>query len=282
MHVSQQLVLYYIRTKFKFLSTISKRKAAEHAFELFCTPQARNKKKLPPIFEKAEVLNFPFLDYAVTGYRWNHPSEKKILILHGFESTITNFDRYIKPLISLGYEVLGFDAPAHGKSAGKRINAMVYKQLIREIEHRYGPVTNFLAHSLGGLAVCLYLDETPHDGRWKLVLVSPATETTTAINTFFEILKIDSSVREEFDSIIQEKSGHPPEWFSINRMAPNINSKTLWLHDKDDQLTPYQDMAPLMQRGFQHFHFHISEGLGHRRIYRDNKSFKAIISFFES
>ncbi|HVE61124.1 MAG TPA: hypothetical protein VNA26_04850, partial [Chitinophagaceae bacterium] len=64
-------------------------------------------------------MNFEFDKYRIQGYCWNGNSEKKILILHGFESSIVNFDRYVKPLINLGYCVMGFDAPAHGKSSGK-------------------------------------------------------------------------------------------------------------------------------------------------------------------
>src|SRR5215212_1427487 len=128
MHLAQRLVLKYVQTKLKLLSSLSKRKAAEKAFQLFCTPQHRNKKKLPPVFEKAEKLQFLFEGNMVRGYRWNHPSDKKLLILHGFESSVVNFDRYINPLIKKGYEVLAFDAPAHGRSTGKTFNALLYKE----------------------------------------------------------------------------------------------------------------------------------------------------------
>ncbi|HZH01135.1 MAG TPA: hypothetical protein VEY32_08635, partial [Flavisolibacter sp.] len=60
MSINQRLALKYIRTKFNILSSLSKRKAAEKAFQLFCTPQYRNKKKLPPIFEKAESIRFKY------------------------------------------------------------------------------------------------------------------------------------------------------------------------------------------------------------------------------
>jgi hypothetical protein len=58
MKLSQRLALKYIRTRLKLLSSISKKKAAEKAFELFCTPQQRNKKALTKIFEQAESLHF--------------------------------------------------------------------------------------------------------------------------------------------------------------------------------------------------------------------------------
>ncbi|MDQ3681639.1 MAG: hypothetical protein M3352_01035 [Bacteroidota bacterium] len=105
MRLNQLLALKYVRTKFKLLSTISKRKAAEKAFILFCTPQYRNKKNLLRIFEKAVILNFKFEDYKIQSFCWNKNAKKKLLILHGFGSSIVNFDRYVKPLINFEFHI---------------------------------------------------------------------------------------------------------------------------------------------------------------------------------
>src|SRR6266542_157672 len=138
MALSKQLALKYVRTKFKLLSTLSKRKAAEKAFELFCTPQLRTKKNLPAIFEKSEKIEFSFEKNIVRGYQWNNPSQKRALILHGFESSVINFKNYVEPLIEKGYEVLAFDAPAHGRSSGKTITVITYKNLVHYIWNHYG------------------------------------------------------------------------------------------------------------------------------------------------
>jgi hypothetical protein len=60
MRLSQRLVLKYIKTKFIILSLFSKRLAAEKAFQLFCTPQYRNRKKLPRILSRPKVYSSPF------------------------------------------------------------------------------------------------------------------------------------------------------------------------------------------------------------------------------
>ena len=279
MSLGQRLVIKYVRTKFGLLSALSKRKAAEKAFQLFCTPQSRNKKKLPPIFEKAEKLHFSFEGNTVRGYRWNHPSDKKVLILHGYESSVINFDRYVKPLIRKGYEVLAFDAPAHGRSSGKMVNVLQYKNMIHYIHKNYGPIHSFLAHSLGGLTVSLFLEEIPHDETYKIVLIAPATETKRAADNFFKFLKLDPEVRLEFDRQILQLGGKPTEWYSVARAAKNITAQVLFLQDTQDDLTPISDVKPIMDKNYPNFHFIISEGLGHRRIYRDNKSFKAIMDF---
>jgi pimeloyl-ACP methyl ester carboxylesterase len=279
MALKKQLALKYVQIKFKLLSSVSKRKAAEKAFELFCTPQLRTKNDLPAIFEKSEKIEFPFEENIVRGYRWNHPSPKKVLILHGFESSVTNFEKYIEPLIEKGYEVLAFDAPAHGRSSGKTINAVMYKEFVKYIWNNYGPIDSFLTHSFGGLALCLAIEEIPHSASVKIVLVAPAAETKTAIDHFFRLLKLDRGVRKEFDNIITEIGGKPPEWYSVSRIAPEIKGQVLFLQDKEDPMTPLSDVKTIMDKNYPNFHFVISEGLGHRRIYRDEQSLKKIMEF---
>ena len=279
MRFSQRMVLRYIRSKFALLSALSKKKAAREAFHLFCTPQYRNRKKLPPIFEKGEKLQIRFEGYTLQGYRWNAGAEKRALILHGFESSVINFDRYIKPLTKKGYEVLAFDAPAHGRSSGRTVNVLLYRDMIAKINATYGPVHVFIAHSLGGLALSLFMETHPHDAYTKMVLIAPAMETVRAIDNLFTFLRLDAGVRAEFDKLITAIGGQPPEWYSITRAAAHIRAQVLFLQDKDDDMTPLADVVPLMEKKYRNIAFRISEGLGHRRIYRDNHSFKAIIDF---
>ena len=273
------MVLKYLRTKFVFLSSISKRKAAEEAFKLFCTPQARQKRVLPGVFANAEKLEIAFQQYTLRGYRWNTGSQKKVLILHGFESTVANFENYIEELVKKDYQVLAFDAPAHGFSSGKTIDAVIYKNLVQFIWTNFGPIDSFLTHSFGGLALCLALEEIPHSPLIKIVLIAPAVETKTAIDNFFAFLQLPSSLRAEFDAIIKMRGGHSPEWYSIARMAPQIKGEVLFLQDMDDVLTPFSDVKPIIDRNYSNFNFIVSEGLGHRRIYKDERTMQRILEF---
>ena len=277
--LAQKIALRYYKAKFKLWSAVSKRKAAEKAFELFCTPQSRNKKELPKIFEQAENLHFKLGADNIKGWRWNKKAGRRVLILHGYESSVTNFDRYVKLLIKKGYEVLAFDAPAHGRSGGKKINAPLYKEMIQEIHQQYGPVESYMAHSFGGLAVCLALEEMSDTTDYRLALIAPATETTTAIDTFFSFLQLDKLLRQEFDKIIIKKGGVSPEWYSIKRAMKHIKAKVLWVHDEYDDVTPITDVLKVKEENYLNIEFVFTKGLGHRRIYRDNKVIQTIIDF---
>lgn len=279
MKLAQQLVIGYYRAKLNLFAKLSKRKAAEKAFELFCTPYTSNKKKVPALFDQAEKLHLKFEDYQLVGYRWNHPQPKKALILHGFSSTIKKFDHFVMPLVKKGYEVIAFDAPAHGDSSGKTINGFQYRDTINAVYERFGPIQSFIAHSFGGLALSLFMQDQVYQDHKKLVLIAPATETDSALSSFASTLKINDEVREEMRKIIFEKSGYTADKISIRSAAQKIQAEVLWIHDEDDDVTPWADAEKIQQDNHANFQFMITKGLGHRRIYRDNNVKKAIMEF---
>ena len=275
-------MLRYLRTKFKVLSAISQKKAAREAFKLFCTPFIMPVKQPSSIFDTAEFLDLNLNNNILKGYRWNYPSEKKILLLHGFSSGAKNFHHFVTPLIKKGYEVMAFDAPAHGISEGTTVNAVDYADMIKKIIELFGPVKNFIAHSFGGLAVCLALEEIVHDENTKLVLIAPATETTSAVDHAFKLLKIkNNGVRKEFNKIIYSINGKPTEWYSVKRALKKLEAKIIWVHDKEDDTTPFKDVENVMKEKFLNVQFEITKGLGHSRIYRDPQIVGLVVDFFK-
>jgi pimeloyl-ACP methyl ester carboxylesterase len=284
MKLKQRLGITYIQTKIKLTALVKKKKAAEQAFQLFCTPFAKTKRKEEP--KNAEALQFTLNNKTVKGHRWNHPptgpcgQQKKALILHGFSSSAHKFDRYVAPLIKKGYEVLSFDAPAHGDSEGTTTNAVEYSDMIKKVMELYGPINSFIAHSFGGIALSLAMENIPHDEQTKIVFIAPATETTSAVDGAFAMLDIkDKAVRKEFDQLIFEMSGHNTEWFSIRRAVNNIPAQILWIHDEDDDITPLSDALKVKADNHSNINFVITKGLGHRKIYHDAEVKKAIINF---
>ena len=280
MNLAQKIAVASLRIKFQLLTVFSKKKAAQKAVQLFCTPQLRNKEELPPLFKESEKLYLDFNGVTLHGYRWNHPAKRKALILHGFDSSVVNFEQYVQPLLQKGYEVLAFDAPAHGQSGGDIITLPVYRDMILYIHEHYGPIQSFMAHSMGGLALSLAMEKIEHDDDFRLVLIAPATESTTAVDNFFKFLHIkDEDVRKLFNKLIVEMSGHPLSWFSITRAMHHIDAKVLWVHDDDDKITPLSDTFKIKEQNYPGVKFVITHSLGHRRIYRDQKVVNSVIDF---
>ncbi|RYY57183.1 MAG: alpha/beta fold hydrolase, partial [Chitinophagaceae bacterium] len=225
------------------------------------------------------VISTSFRNTAIRGYRWNKGAPVRALVVHGFESSVVNFETYVAALVKKGYEVLAFDAPAHGKSAGKRMHVLDYRDFLHFVQQEFGPATRFVAHSVGALALCLCIAETPDNRHMRLALIAPLTETTSTFRLFSEFLQLAPAVRKELDQIILSISGHNLQWFSVSRALAGIRSEVLWHHDRTDLITPFSDLAPVIASNHPNVDFVFTEGLGHRRIYRDEKVITRIIEF---
>lgn len=280
MKLAQRVVIGYYKTKLRTIGMVSPRMAAEKAFQIFCTPYTKGvHQKEPPIFHKAQTLSFSLDGLQIKGFHWlpEKPNGQKVLVVHGFSSYGYKFEKYVQPLLSAGFEVFLFDAPAHGLSEGKIINALIYKKCLAAIDEQFGKMDAFIAHSLGGLATSLLAEEL--QGNRKLVLIAPATETRTAVQGFYKMFKIKEPVRQEFELMIERMTGKTMDHFSIKRVMRNIQLPVLWIHDQQDRICPYADTLPVQKEGHPHIRFYITEGLGHNKIYRDQQVIKNVIGF---
>jgi pimeloyl-ACP methyl ester carboxylesterase len=275
------MMLSYFKTKIRLASLASVRWGAQIAFDMFSTPYRKSKKPKPTIFKQAENIKITVNDCQINGYKWNPSANKQLLILHGFESRAYKFDMYIAPLLNKGWGITIMDAKAHGKSEGKQIILPDYVAMIETLEKIYGKFSGYLAHSFGGIAVSLHLEKSPNDDA-KLALIAPATETETAILLFSKIVGLKAQVVNTIDDLILEKSGKPTSFYSLKRIVPTLNNKILWVHDQNDKITPLSDVQPLIDQHPRHVEFVITNGLGHSRIYKEEKVIDRVVDFLNT
>jgi pimeloyl-ACP methyl ester carboxylesterase len=280
---AQKLAINYYKAKLNLLNVVSPALAAHQAFDLFTKPYGKPRKaRRSSWFQKSEPLKLVSKGLNLTGYKWRAQpgNDRKLLIIHGFAGSVSSFDRYLGGLLHHGYDVYAYEAPGHGGSQGNRLNAVLYSDIINDIIKAHGPFDGFMAHSLGGLALTLALHHNQPDNNPAIVLIAPATESTTAANKFFEFLQLPESLRKSFEDHVMKRGGKPLEWYNIPRVLPDIKARILWVHDKEDTTTPIGDVYPLLQKNLANVHFHFTEGLGHSGIYRDNNVKRKIIDFF--
>jgi pimeloyl-ACP methyl ester carboxylesterase len=280
--LAQRLAVNYYRARLNLIHVLSPRWAANEAIDLFTRPYANTGKWKQRSFSDAEGLKLLMPGHLLHGYRWKAApdSEKRILLIHGFSGSVGSFYRYVHPLMRLGYDVYAYDAPAHGRSQGKRLSVLLYEQAISEIREAHGPFDGFVAHSLGGLSLMMNLHSRPADTNARVVLIAPATESKTAADHFFSFLQLPPSLRRAFENKIAERAGNPIEWYSISRVVQQVPTPILWVHDENDDTTPIRDVNPILAMQPPHVEFHITRGLGHSRIYKDNNVRRRIVRFF--
>ncbi|MCF3107918.1 alpha/beta hydrolase [Niabella sp. CC-SYL272] len=276
----QNFIKELYKTRIRLLALVSKKRAGNNAFRLFCTPLGKAGYALSPLLQSAEQLSLFYRQQHLKGYRWNKGGTRKLLIAHGFRSHVQRFEHLVPLLIEKGYEITAFDAPAHGRSGGKQINAVDYMQLVTGLTEQYGPFDSYIGHSFGGLAVALAVSEQPRNASVKMVLFAPAADTTGLAATFLQQMAItDPEIRQHFFNNVSRLSGKDLSWFTIKRCLPQLNSTVLWIHDKDDRITPVAEAYEIQELAPPQIRFIFTEGLGHSKIYRDPVVLEKVAGF---
>lgn len=275
---TEKILLAYYTFTLNTIAVFSKKRVAQMAFDLFSTPHRKQSSVAPPLFKAAEEFELTVNGLSTYGYKWNSSAPKKVLLVHGFESRAYNFERYVAPLLEKGYGVFAMDAKAHGKSEGKTIILPEYVDMLKLLEKEVGKFHGFICHSFGGLATCLYQDQFNHPDA-RIVLIAPATETSSSLTLFCRLFALKTSVEQAIHALILAKSGHEVGFYSVKRIAQKISNPILWIHDKNDTITPLEDVLPLIEKNPKNIEFMITTQLGHRRIYKDAAVMQKVIEF---
>ena len=78
---------------------------------------------------------------------------------------------------------------------------------------------------------------------------------------------------------IQTLSDQKIIYYSTSRAIAENKINTLWLHDEEDWICPYEDVKKIQEKQLNHVEFYITKGLGHSKIYRDSIVKEKIFNF---
>ncbi len=287
---SERMYLQYLRTKFTTLGMVSPPVAGKLAFDLFCTPYPKYKKrKAPAVFHQAKELNITLIGDGIKetgktnihGFEWNplKPNGQTVLIVHGYASYFYKFEQYIQPLLKQGFRVIGFDAPGHGLSEGKHINIVIYKHAIEHIIKELGPIDHFIGHSLGAITLAMLAETIENPSKHKFVLIAPATKTTSTFERYFNMMRFSPAIRTAFLDELEKRTKLPITYFEADRAIQNYGGDLLWVHDTEDLVCPFKDLVDFQKKAPKNIKFLITNGLGHNKLYKTPEIIDKIMAF---
>jgi len=200
---------------------------------------------------------------------WKWGSGPGILFIHGWNGRGVNFAYFFKPFIDAGYSVITYDAPAHGESGGQVTNYFELSDAVRaflNLSHGFN-IQGIIAYSIGASAAinCLSKDKPSVDA----VLIAPALKLKEILFNTFNHHGIPEMIYQSLVADMERYYGYDVNQDNPYVLAKTISTKMLIVHDKDDRTIPYGDSKILSEKTDNVF-LHTTEGLGHKRILRDN------------
>ncbi len=213
-------------------------------------------------------------------YRWGKGT-KTVLAVHGWAGRATQFRRFVKPFINEGYQVVGFDGPAHGKSTGRSTNLNEFLKVIQALESRFKNIAGIVAHSFGGVA-SLYAVAERLPVRNVVTIASP-TIADEIINTYLKAVGGSAKTGQAFKEFILRKYGKPFQEFSSLAFIRHVpdDFSLLIVHDENDQEVSMDHPNELIKI-FPRAELYRTSGLGHTRILRDNEVIREVVTFIRS
>ncbi|MDP2345469.1 MAG: alpha/beta fold hydrolase [Deltaproteobacteria bacterium] len=215
---------------------------------------------------------------------WERADRGTVLLVHGWEGRASQLGAFIQPLLARGFTVVGADAPGHGRSAGGAIDLRQYGELLGELSRALAddapPVRAVIAHSFGGAATTLALEAAQLDVD-AAVLVAPPCSLDKYADIFSRTLGLTKATEAIFRSRLDARFGK--DWarsFALHTRAPAIDTPALIVHDVDDTETAFSEGAQLAS-AWPRSTLMATNGLGHRRILRDEAVVDAVAAFID-
>ena len=246
--------------------------AANIFLKLYSTPPKRRFKPSHLQLKKSAVTSvLPFTKYAfdkdsirLMVYKWGAAS-KKILLLHGWGSSPLDFKYMIENLVLQGYEVVAFDAPAHGFSEGKQTNLVQWLHVLEQFLNTSGPYHAIIGHSLGGFTAAFTLAIKDQHVK-KLVMISSSVSAPSFFKDTFDMFKINQNVRQKVALAIKQKLLFDLDHLDLNHHINKIKAdEVLYINDKSDMLVRHDEIQQFLAK-YPSIQSFTVDGEGHFRI----------------
>lgn len=257
-----------LRTAVAMGSTFAPERTAERALEWFTTPMERSRTRaLAAETGGAAIGSFRFDGHTLSTYAWGHVGrEPTVLLSHGWSSYGLRFLPWVQPLRELGYAVLAFDQPGHGRNAPARITLPGFADTVLALGRHYGGFAAAIGHSLGGAALAVAMGDGVQIGR--ALLIAPAADGVAASRRFARAVALPEPLRATMQARLELQTGRSMSELAIHRVAPHLGAPALVVHDLEDDEVPWEE-GERYARYWPRARLWSVEGLGHHRIVTD-------------
>lgn len=259
-----------------FLSPFAPKVAAKIALKLFATPV-----RVPRPESEMEMYHLSkqyFLNNGIAAFEWGESTSPLVLLIHGWNGRGTQISAFAKSLVEKNFRVVALDGPGHGISSGKITTPTHYAQFIIDAQRELVPngAHAVIAHSFGG--GCTVLAATRGLKVKGVVLVASPAFYEKVVRFFGKNLGLNKKSQAAFEELITQVAGIRPQELNIGKLGATLNMPALVVHDKDDNAVDYVSATAIVE-AWPGTKLITTEGLGHRRILKDQKVISEVADF---
>lgn len=266
----------HLPTLLAFLSKFAPKLAAKIAFKMFATPV-----RVPRPESEMQMFHLSkqyFLKNGIAAFEWGEPTAPLVLLIHGWNGRGTQISAFAKSLLEKKFRVVALDGPGHGSSPGKITTPTHYAQFIIDAQKELAPegAHAVIAHSFGG--GCTVLAATRGLNVKGLVLVASPAFYERVVGFFGKNFGLNKNSQAEFEALITKAAGMQPQELNVGKIGSTLKIPALIVHDVDDNAVNFMSAEAIVE-AWPGTRLIKTEGLGHRRILKDQKVISEVADF---
>ncbi len=256
--------------------------AVRAAYRLFGTP-------LPPRWlgrrrawaPEWRIRNWPFETANLTIYeRPVAPHGPLVLLVHGWGGHAGQMLALADTLQAQGLRPVILEMPAHGRSSGSTSNlpqfARAIDYTVARLRQEGHQMQALVAHSLAANAGAYAASRGLPVG--KLVLLAPPASPHEYTRLFAHVFGLRETTRAAMQQRIEAREAILMPQFEPAAVGPRIAQSTLVVHDRNDSINRFADGVAYSET-IAGARLLATEGLGHRKILKDNEVLRQIAAF---
>jgi len=211
----------------------------------------------------------------VVAWRWGHGPA--VLLVHGWEGRGSQLAAMVPAFVEAGFSVVTFDAPGHGDSPGSRLYLTDHADCIADVAAHVGPLHAIVAHSFGAAAALLA--HARHGvAAPRTVMLSPNVIIDDAVERFAKVVALDDDDRRALEDHMGAATGIGFDTLRLEHLVGERTGALLVIHDREDREVPFEHGVRLVE-AWRDATIRPTEGLGHRRILRDDQVIGELVAF---
>ncbi|MEM1183035.1 MAG: alpha/beta hydrolase, partial [Acidobacteriota bacterium] len=218
---------------------------------------------------------------TLKAWRWGSPGPTVVLI-HGWGGRGLQLGAFAEPLVDAGFRVVAIDLPAHGSSSGESTSlpeaAAALRWVLDRAQREPGGLAGVVAHSFGCAVISAAIAASMEPPQ-RTVFLAPPSDLNAVIERFGELTGFGPAVMERMRRDLASRFRF--DWGQVQpyRVAAQLTSPLLVIHDVDDTETPWtagRQLAESSPSG----RFQLTHGLGHFRLLRSPEVVGQAVRFF--
>jgi predicted alpha/beta hydrolase family esterase len=270
-----KIIGFYIN----ILSFVYPKKSLELAYQFFSNPRLGklSADNLPDILKEASLAVIEYDHHYFQTYTWLG-NENKILLVHGWESNASRWEKLIPYLQKTGCTIIAIDAPAHGLSSGTEFDIPTYAAFINMASKIHKP-KYIIGHSIGGSACTYYQYHYKSDDLEKMILLGSPSEFKVLLHNYMKLLSLNTMVYQGLIKFIKHRFSIDIEEFSGAKFLRNTSIQGIIAHDINDSVVAFEE-GQKMAKSWKKAAFIETENLGHSM--HDDELYQKILEFIAS